>query len=285
MRVIDWDEPENNDFFLASQFWVTGDMYKRRADLVGFVNGLPLRLHRTQGRPQAPGARLQRQPERLQGHHPAAVLVQRLHHPVQRQREPRSAASRPAGSTSPSGRRSTARAKQGVVSLETMIRGTCEPDAAPRPRRELHRLRGSQGRARSSCVAKNHQYLGVNNAIDAVQQIEDNQGRLGVFWHTQGSGKSFSMVFFAQKVLRKLPGNWTFVVVTDREDLDDQIYKNFAGAGRRHRAEQRPGRQRRAPQAAAARGSPLRLHADPEVPHREGRDVSRCSPTAPTSSS
>ncbi|MCA1602833.1 MAG: HsdR family type I site-specific deoxyribonuclease, partial [Acidobacteria bacterium] len=56
-------------------------------------------------------------------------------------------------------------------------------------------------------------------------------GRLGVFWHTQGSGKSYSMVFFSQKILRKLPGNWTFLIVTDREDLNDQIYKNFAGTG------------------------------------------------------
>jgi type I restriction enzyme R subunit len=55
--------------------------------------------------------------------------------------------------------------------------------------------------------------------------------KLGVFWHTQGSGKSFSMVFFSQKILRKLPGNWTFVIVTDRDDLDDQIYKNFARCG------------------------------------------------------
>ncbi len=56
-------------------------------------------------------------------------------------------------------------------------------------------------------------------------------GKLGVFWHTQGSGKSVSMIFFAQKVLRKLPGNWTFVVVTDRQELDGQIYKNFVSAG------------------------------------------------------
>ncbi|MFN9372062.1 MAG: type I restriction endonuclease subunit R, partial [Planctomycetaceae bacterium] len=62
-------------------------------------------------------------------------------------------------------------------------------------------------------------------------EIRQNQGRLGVFWHTQGSGKSFSMVFFAQKVLRKIPGNWTFVVVTDRDDLDNQIYRNFRNCG------------------------------------------------------
>ena len=80
-------------------------------------------------------------------------------------------------------------------------------------------------------VAKNHQFLGVNNAIAAVEHIKDNHGKLGVFWHTQGSGKSYSMVFFSQKVLRKIPGNWTFVIVTDREDLDGQIYRNFANTG------------------------------------------------------
>ena len=54
---------------------------------------------------------------------------------------------------------------------------------------------------------------------------------IGVFWQTQGSGKSFSMVFFAQKVLRKVAGNWTFVVVTDRVELDDQIAKTFKATG------------------------------------------------------
>ena len=80
-------------------------------------------------------------------------------------------------------------------------------------------------------VAKNHQYLGVNRAIEAVKEIRANRGKLGVFWHTQGSGKSYSMVFFSQKIHRKVPGNWTFLVVTDRDDLDRQIYQNFAGAG------------------------------------------------------
>jgi type I restriction enzyme R subunit len=58
-----------------------------------------------------------------------------------------------------------------------------------------------------------------------------NPNGIGVFWQTQGSGKSFSMVFFAQKILRKVPGNWTFVVVTDRVELDDQIAKTFAACG------------------------------------------------------
>ncbi len=79
--------------------------------------------------------------------------------------------------------------------------------------------------------AKNHQYLGVNNAIESFNEIKDNKGKLGVFWHTQGSGKSFSMIFFSQKVLRHFGGKYTFVIVTDRKELDEQIYKNFLSCG------------------------------------------------------
>jgi len=58
-----------------------------------------------------------------------------------------------------------------------------------------------------------------------------NKGRLGVFWHTQGSGKSYAMVYLSQKVFRKLKGNFTFVIVTDRTSLDRQAYRNFATVG------------------------------------------------------
>ena len=96
-------------------------------------------------------------------------------------------------------------------------------------------------------VARNHQYLGVNNALARLQEVRRQPRRgepglqaggarsppakLGVFWHTQGSGKTVSMIFFTQKVLRTMPGNWTFVIVTDRDDLDEQAYKEFAAAG------------------------------------------------------
>jgi type I restriction enzyme, R subunit len=81
-------------------------------------------------------------------------------------------------------------------------------------------------------IAQNHQYLGVNNAIASMLEArQQGHGRGGVFWQTQGSGKSFSMVFFAQKVLRKVAGNWTFAVVTDRVELDEQIAKTFKATG------------------------------------------------------
>ena len=80
---------------------------------------------------------------------------------------------------------------------------------------------------RVKIIAKNHQYLGVNNLIKSVKNREELKGKLGVFWHTQGSGKSYSMVMFARKVKRKITGNFSFLIITDREDLNTQIYKNF----------------------------------------------------------
>ncbi len=80
---------------------------------------------------------------------------------------------------------------------------------------------------RTKIIAKNHQYLGVNNLMKSVEHREELNGKLGVFWHTQGSGKSYSMVMFVRKVKRKLHGNFTFLVITDRDDLDTQIHKTF----------------------------------------------------------
>src|SRR5205814_5365584 len=117
------------------------------------------------------------------------------------------------------------------VSLETIIRGTCDKtrllDLA-----ENFTLFSTHKAGLVKILGQNHQFLGVNNAIQAtVKARAAGHGRGGVFWQTQGSGKSYSMVFYAQKVLRKLPGNWTFVVVTDRVELDDQIAKTFKATG------------------------------------------------------
>ena len=76
-------------------------------------------------------------------------------------------------------------------------------------------------------IAQNHQFLGVNRGFEKFLRRKEFKGKLGVFWHTQGSGKSFSMIFYARKIFRKCAGNFSFVVVTDREDLDRQIYQNF----------------------------------------------------------
>lgn len=120
--------------------------------------------------------------------------------------------------------------EKGLISLDSLINGTCDPKKLLDLLENFMLFREVAGGS-IKILAMNHQYLGVNRVIKQVQNIKENKGRLGVFWHTQGSGKSFSMIFFSQKVLRKIPGNYIFVIVTDREELDDQIYKIFAGVG------------------------------------------------------
>jgi type I restriction enzyme R subunit len=83
-----------------------------------------------------------------------------------------------------------------------------------------------------SPVEHTRQFLVTSDTPDVlslVQRAHPDLGRLGVFWHTQGSGKSYSMAFFAEKVRRVVPGNFTFVIMTDREDLDDQICRTCIG--------------------------------------------------------
>ena len=107
-------------------------------------------------------------------------------------------------------------------------------------------------------LARNHQYLGVNEAMKAYADRKLNDGKLGVFWHTQGSGKSYSMVFLAQKIRRKFEGSPTFVVLTDREELNSQISNTFENCGLL-------GKNIKASQFIASSGDDLvrKLHGNP----------------------
>ncbi|MBA4313268.1 MAG: DEAD/DEAH box helicase [Chlorobiaceae bacterium] len=237
VRVIEWDNPKENDYFLASQFWVTGDMYKRRADLIGFVNGLPIVF-----------IELKAMHKRLENAFYGNLTDYKDTIPqlfwyngfiiLSNGSESKIGTISSQWEHFADWKKINNEGEEGVISLETMIRATCEPkrllDIV-----ENFILYSDEKGGLVKMVAKNHQHLGVNSAFEAVREIKDNRGRLGVFWHTQGSGKSYSMVFFAQKVMRKLPGNYTFVVVTDRNELDGQIYKNFANAGVITEAEER----------------------------------------------
>ena len=286
VRVMDWDNPANNDFLLCSQFWVTGEMYKRRADLVGFVNGLPLVFIELKAAHRRLENAFTGQPARLQGHHPAALLVQRLHHPLQRQPEPDRQHHRRMGAL----RRVEEDQQRGRSRASSRWRPCCAARASRRGcwtwSRTSSCFRRSAG-GLIKLVAKNHQYLGVNNALARPCRNISEQPRAG--WASSGTpraaARAISMVFFAQKVLRKLPGNWTFVVVTDRQELDDQIYKNFATAG--------AVTEGRAPRPSSGEHLQQLLRED----HRyvftliqkfrteTGETLSRCSPSAPTSSS
>ncbi len=88
-----------------------------------------------------------------------------------------------------------------------------------------------QGEDAAALRDDDHKSPANKQKLPLVERAHPDLGRLGVFWHTQGSGKSYSMIFFAEKVRRRIEGNYTFVVMTDREDLDDQIYRSFIGCG------------------------------------------------------
>jgi len=227
VRVIDWNDPQSNDFLVISQFWIAGDLYTRRTDLVGFVNGLPLVLIEL----KKPGVNLREAFDKNLAdykdtipqifHYNAFLLVS---NGVQGK----------IGSLTATWehfadwKKAAAEDETPDISLNTLLRGTCEKARLLDLIENFTAFSENKG-AVSKLVARNHQFLGVNRAVEALQASQD--GQVGVFWHTQGSGKSYSMVFFAEKVFRKLPGNWTFVVITDRLELDTQIYRTFATCG------------------------------------------------------
>ena len=228
LRVIDFDAPDNNHFLCVRELWVRGDLYRRRADIVGFVNGLPLLFMELKNVNKEIRAAYEQNfldykdtiPHLF--HHNALVvlangveaklgsLTSRFEHFHEWKR--------------------LAEDQTGAVDMETLLKGVCEKTNFLDLVENFIVFDESAGESRK-ILARNHQFLGVNLAIAAVRDRKQRNGKLGVFWHTQGSGKSYSMVIFTRKVHRKLGGNFTFLILTDRDDLDTQIYKTFAGCG------------------------------------------------------
>ncbi len=228
LRVFHFKNPEKNHFFSVREMWVRGDLYRRRPDIIGFVNGLPLLFIECKNIHKNLQAAFEKNFSDYKDtiphlfHHNAFVMFgngikarigsisSRWEHFHEWKR--------------------LAEEEQGVVDMETLLKGVCEKQNFMDIFENFIVFDDSSGEPRK-ILARNHQFLGVNRAIEAVRDRRNRQGRLGVFWHTQGAGKSYSMVFFTRKVHRKLGGNFTFLILTDRDDLDTQLYKTFAGCG------------------------------------------------------
>jgi type I restriction enzyme R subunit len=230
LRVIDWEHPEKNDFLLVSQLSITGQLYTCRPDLVGFVNGLPLVVIEF----KKPGVQARVAFDENLTHYKREIPSLFWYNAFLIASN--GTESRVGSLTADWGRffewkRIEREDEPRRVSLEVMLRGTCDPkrllDLV-----ENFTLFSKHKSGLVKIIGQNHQLLGVNNAITSMLAARAmGHGRGGVFWQTQGSGKSFSMVFFAQKVLRKVAGNWSFVVVTDRVELDEQIATTFKATG------------------------------------------------------
>ena len=217
LRVFDFDDPTTNHFLCVRELWVKGDLYRRRADLVGFVNGLPLlfieckNIHRDLKVAFEDNYADYRDTIPDLFHHNAIVMfgngekakigsiTSRWEHFHEWKR--------------------LAEEEPGAVDMETLLKGVCDKRHFLDLVENFILFDEASGETKK-ILARNHQFLGVNRAVEAVRKRETRQGRLGVFWHTQGAGKSYSMVMFTRKVHRKLGGNFTFLVLTDRDDLD-----------------------------------------------------------------
>ena len=229
LRVFNFDDPGKNHFLCVRELWLRGSLgRRRRADVVGFVNGVPLVFMELKNvtkdisiayrdnfcdyRKVVPQifyfnafVILANGIDAKIGTHSAKF---KFFHAWKRLSED----------------------EPGAVDMETLLKGTCSK-ANLLDLFENFIVYDESAGGVAKILARNHQFLGVNRAVEAVKNRKSTDGKLGVFWHTQGSGKSYSMVYFTRKVHRKVGGNFTFLVLTDRDELDTQIYKTFAGCG------------------------------------------------------
>ena len=285
-RVIDFQNGEgadgkpNNRFVAVRELKITGlrsPSYNRRADIVCFVNGLPLVFIELKAvyrniRAGFDGNLRDYLDEHVIAHafdHNAFLIVSNGHR------------ARYGSITSRwehfSEWKRTDEGDRGSVEAEVLLDGMLAHDRLLDLVENFILFDASKPGSTRKVVARNHQFMGVNNAVasvwrqeelkrkfpperrlayrvvelpreeavDADQPIVANEpktlqiveqahpdlGKLGVFWHTQGSGKSYSMAFFAEKVRRRISAKFTFLLMTDRNDLDSQIYRTFVGCG------------------------------------------------------
>ena len=226
--VIDFQNPSNNHFLAVKELKIHGDLYRRRTDIVGFVNGIPLLfVELKKNTVDVQNAYEDNYTDYLDTiphlfYYNAFLMLSN-------------------GTEAKVGTlgskyeffhewKRLAEEDQGSVALETMLRGICKKENFL-DLFENFILYDHSGGHTAKILARNHQYLGVNEAMKAYASRKLNDGKLGVFWHTQGSGKSYSMVFLAQKVRRKFEGSPTFVILTDREELNSQISDTFENCG------------------------------------------------------
>lgn len=232
VQLIDFDNPENNTFTAVSQMWIQGHYNYRRPDILIFVNGLPLVFIELKNSivkvEEAYNKNLlnyKKDVPNLFAFNQICVLSNGLETKlgafnatydyffewlkVENEKETIN--------------REELNDTDKKISVERFVDGMLNKNRLI-DYIENFILFENQ---RVKIIAKNHQFFGVNNLMQSVEKRKELQGKLGVFWHTQGSGKSYSMVMFARKVKRKINGNFTFLIITDRDDLDTQIHKNF----------------------------------------------------------
>jgi len=235
VRFFDFENAKNNHFLMVSQLWVVGEMYTRRTDIILFVNGIPLILmelkasHKSLVDAHKDNIRDYKDTiPKLFWYNMGIIISNGIENKFGSLTAPYEFFNEWKKVENEEDRPKT--------DLATMLCGICDK-ARLLDIFENYILFDESKSEVKKLVPRYFQYLGVNRAFNNVVRRKELGGRLGVFWHTQGSGKSYSMVWLSQKVLRKLTGNFTFVIVTDRTQLDGQAYGNFVNVGVIHEAQ------------------------------------------------
>jgi type I restriction enzyme R subunit len=229
--LFDKEEKKNNDWLVVNQFTVQEGEYTRRPDLVVFVNGLPLVVMELKSA-VAENATINTAYNKLQNYkdqipslftYNEILIISDGHN------------ARAGTITSNIERFMTWRtidgdeiAPKGIPELEVLIKGIFDRE---RFLELVHNfvLFQDDGLNITKIFAAYHQYHAVRKAINSTEHAMGDEGdrRIGVIWHTQGSGKSLSMVFYSGKLVLGMD-NPTIVVITDRNDLDDQLFSTFS---------------------------------------------------------
>ena len=220
--------PDKNEFLCVRELQVHGALYRRRADIVGFVNGIPLLFMELKNHDvEVVDAFNKNYRDYLD------TIPQLFYHNAfimfSNGLEARVGTIDSKWEFFHEWKRLTEQ-EAGSIELPTMLRGICKKENFLDLLENFILYDHSGGRT-AKILARNHQYLGVNQAVEKYRDRELLEGKLGVFWHTQGSGKSYSMLFLAQKIRRKFEGSPTFLVLTDRDELNKQISDTFENCG------------------------------------------------------
>lgn len=227
-KIFDFEHPEENHFLAVKEMKIHGDLYRRRTDIVGFVNGIPLLF-----------VELKKQTVDVQDAYTCnytdylSTIPQLFHFNAFLMLSNGLEAKVGTLGSKYEFFHEWKRLKEdetGAVDLETMLLGICNKQNFMDLFENFILFDHSGGRT-AKIFARNHQYLGVNEAMESYKARKLKEGKLGVFWHTQGSGKSYSMVFLAQKIRRKFAGSPTFLILTDRDELNKQISDTFEACG------------------------------------------------------
>ena len=233
-HLVDWANPAGNDLVAINQFTVIGRT-QRRPDVLLFVNGLPLVLLELK-RPGAQNATLRGAFNQVQTYVQQIPdvftwnQVTVISDGVQARAGTFTAAwEHYAPWKTIDGMHL---APQGIPEAEVLVRGMFAPERLLDMVRNFVVFKGDAGNV-MRMGAKYHQYWAVNKAVSSTVEALEGDGRAGVVWHTQGSGKSLEMEWYAGKIMRHpLMENPTIVVLTDRNDLDDQLFDDTFAASR-----------------------------------------------------